>query len=139
MPEFEALVQEASESEEEDVPPPLPPPRTESLKKEVRLLLLLMLRLSLLQVVVLGDSPVVVTDSEPHDSTSAHALLPEQLEHLTNGHCEQEAGSRSREEEMSCSSLPDSGGSSGSQASSSCDQSPHKIILTEHKLEEKKR
>lgn len=114
---------EASDSEsEDDVPPPLPPPRTESLKKEV---------------VVVGDGvSVVLADAEPFQPANPHNHLPVKLVALTNGHNEsEEAGSGG--------SVPGSGESGGSSVStafsSSADQSPAKIILTEQKLEERKR
>lgn len=112
VPEYTSPVAEASDSEsEEEVPPPLPPPRTESLKKEV---------------VTVGDVSVLLTDAEPYSSASPHNSLPAKL---LNGHGDEEPGSSS--------SGSNSGGSS--IASSSADQSPNKIILTEHKLEERKR
>jgi hypothetical protein len=121
IPDYEVPVAEASDSEsEDDVPPPLPPPRTESLKKEV---------------VAVGDGvSVILADAEPFQPTNH---LPVKLVSLTNGHSEcEEAGSGG--------SVPGSGGESGGSGvstafSSSADQSPAKIILTEQKLEERKR
>lgn len=124
VPVYEAPVAEASDSdsEDEDLPPPLPPPRSESLKKEAEMMLV-------------GDTAVLVTDTDPFNPAQAHNNLPTKLESLMNGHSE-------AEEVFSCSSVSgaESGASSGgSTALTSTDQSPNKIILTEHKLEERKR
>jgi len=126
VPQYETPVVEASDSEsEEDVPPPLPPPRTESLKKEV-------------EVVALGQTNVLVTDAEPYNPAQPHNELPGKLESLLNGDGD-------TEEMMTSSSVSGSGGESGSSSGGSnamctpADQSPNKIILTEHKLEERKR
>ena len=85
------------------------------------------------QVVTVGDVSVLLTDAEPYSSAEPHNSLPAKL---LNGHGDEEPGSSSREPGSS-SSGSNSGGSSA--ASSSADQSPNKIILTEHKLEERKR
>ena len=74
----------------------------------------------------MGDVSVLLTDAEPYSSAEPHNSLPAKL---LNGHGDEEPGSSS--------SGSNSGGSSA--ASSSADQSPNKIILTEHKLEERKR
>jgi len=117
VPTYEVPVAEASDSSsEEDVPPPLPPPRTESLKKEG-------------EVMMVNDTQVTITDAEPF---KAHSILPDKLETYMNGHEEVE--------EVGTSSCESGGSSGGSTAlTSSADQSPNKIILTEHKLEERKR
>lgn len=126
VPQYETPVAEASDSEsEEDVPPPLPPPRTESLKKEA-------------EVVAVGQTAVLLTDAEPYNPAQPHNDLPGKLESLLNGHGE-------AEEMVTCSSVSGSGGESGGSSgcsatmSTPADQSPNKIILTEHKLEERKR
>lgn len=113
MPEMEPAVAEASDSESEDeAPPPLPPPRTESLGKEL---------------VTVGGTQVLLTDAEPFDPALPHNTLPGKLVHQVNGHLEEEAGGS------------ESGTSSASSGLTSADQSPNKIILTEQKLEERKR
>jgi len=132
VPVYETPVLEASDSDsEEDVPPPLPPPRTESLKKEA-------------EIVVVGDMAVLVTDAEPfnpaqlHNPAQPHNNLPVKLESLMNGHGETEEAVTTCS--LSASGAESAGSSEGSTAQhSSTDQSPNKIILTEHKLEERKR
>lgn len=113
VPEYEAAVAEASDSESEDeAPPPLPPPRTESLAKEL---------------VTVGGAQVLLTDAEPFDPALPLNTLPGKLVHQVNGHLEEEAAGT------------ESGTSSTSSGLTSADQSPNKIILTEQKLEERKR
>jgi len=129
IPEYEAPVAEASDSDsEEEVPPPLPPPRTESLKKEV---------------VMVGDSPVTITDAEPFNSTDSKfnqqaeenfTSMPSKLPAQMNGHGEELEGSGGESGSSTTSSVL-----SSSSTDQSADQSPNKIILTEQKLEERKR
>jgi len=160
VPVYDPPVAEASDSSsEDDVPPPLPPPRTESLKKEAIEVVLLGDR-----AVTLEDKEPyepAATAAHAHnkvcDAMGAHNNLPAQLESLVNGHVESESsshaslsgaesfGSTGSGGSTSCSP-PDSGAGSanqsgtGSGAASSGDGSPNKnIILTEHKLEERKR
>jgi len=128
IPDYEAPVAEASDSDsEEEVPPPLPPPRTESLKKEV---------------VMVGDSAVTITDAEPFNSTESkfnqqaeenYTSMPSKLPAQMNGHGEELEGSGGESGSSTTSSLL------SSSTDQSADQSPNKIILTEQKLEERKR
>jgi len=126
VPDYEAPVAEASDSDsEEEVPPPLPPPRTESLKKEV---------------VLVGENEVTITDAEPFNSADSNQAeekftsMPSKLPTQVNGYHGEEAESHG----------PDSGSSTtssliSSSTDQSADHSPNKIILTEQKLEERKR
>jgi len=127
VPTFETPVQEASDSSSEDeIPPPLPPPRTESLKKsgsqEEEMVI------PKAEVVQLQDREVVIMDSEPFNSPEQFNSIPTKLEtKMVNG------VSTAVEDSMATNS------SSGSNHSSSVEHSPNKCILTNNKLEERKR
>jgi len=128
VPTFETPVQEASDSSsEDDIPPPLPPPRTESLKKggsqEEEVVVI-----SKSEVVHLQDKDVLIMDSEPFNSTEQFHSIPTKLEtKMVNG------VTTMVEDTLTANS------SSGSNHSSSVEHSPNKCILTNNKLEERKR
>ena len=121
VPSFEAVVPDASDSSDEDEsPPPLPPRRTESLMKksseeddEV------------VEVVEIENKKIIIADAEPYNSI--YNSVPKQP--LVNGN-------------LNGVEADGSGSSSGSSVGStntSSETSPNKCILTNNKLEEKKR
>lgn len=117
VPDLEQEVEEAessSEDSEEDIPPPLPPPRTESLKKET-------------EDSEEGEmvSKATLLDTELSTASEQFNGLPSKLEtQLVNGLAA--ANGVTEEETVTSSGV-------------SADQSPSKCILTNDKLEERKR
>ena len=129
VPTFESPVQEASDSSsEDDIPPPLPPPRTESLKKNGSQEEEEAVVISKSEIVHLQDREVLIMDSEPFNSTEQFHTIPTKLEtKMVNG------VTMMVEDSLITNS------SSGSNHSSSVEHSPNKCILTNNKLEERKR
>lgn len=128
VPTIDTPIMEASDSSsEEDIPPPLPPPRTESLKKtnsqEEEIVKS--------EVEQLQEKNIIITNSELFNSPNHFNSIPEKLEaKLINGSIKNEEDSEV---------LGNTCSSSGSNTNSSADNSPNKCILTNNKLEERKR
>jgi len=92
------------------------------------------------EVVLVGENEVTITDAEPFNSADSNQAeekftsMPSKLPTQVNGYHGEEAESHG----------PDSGSSTtssliSSSTDQSADHSPNKIILTEQKLEERKR
>ena len=127
VPTFETPVQEAADSSSENkIPPPLLPPRTESLKKggsqEEEVVI------PKAEVGQLQDKEVIIINNEPSKSQEQFNSIPIKIDmKMVNG------VSTAVEDSMATNS------SSGSNHSSSVEHSPNKCILTNNKLEERKR
>ena len=121
VPSFEAVVPDASDSSDEDEsPPPLPPRRIESLMKksseeddEV------------VEVVEVENKKIIIADAEPYNSIYNSVLKQPLVNGNING--------------VEADGSASSSGSSAVSTNSSSETSPNKCILTNNKLEEKKR